>query len=114
MIHNFYLENQTMSERLRWVKEKIVSNNDCSRYYHQQMVKQETICALGWDSPWQGPCSGDGGSPLVINEFGTWTQIGVFSFFHDNGCESGHPSGFVRITSYFDWIAKTAAYSFRP
>lgn len=103
-----------MSNRLQWVKEKVISNSDCSRSYHQQMVKQETICAYGWDSPWKGPCNGDGGGALVINEFGIWTQIGVFSFFHESGCETGYPSGYARITSYYDWIAKTAAYSFRP
>lgn len=78
------------------------------------MVKSETICSIGWNSPWQGPCSGDGGGALVINEFGTWTQIGVFSFYHESGCESGHPSGSVRITSYMDWITKIAGYAFRP
>lgn len=64
----------------------------------------------------EGPCNGDGGGPLFINEVGTCTQIGVFSFFHETGCETGCETGFgfVRITSYFDWITRTAGYSFRP
>lgn len=103
-----------MSNRLQWVKLKVISNFECGKSYHQQMVQQQTVCAIGWCNPWEGPCSGDGGAALVINEFGTWTQIGVFSFFHETGCENGHPSGYVRITSYFDWIAQIAGYSFRP
>lgn len=95
-----------MPNRLQWAKQKIITNFECGKSYHQQkMVKLETICSIGWDSPWQYACSGDGG---------VWTQIGVFSFFHETGCETGQPSGFVRITSYFDWIAKIAGYSFRP
>ncbi|KAG4066036.1 hypothetical protein HA402_001283 [Bradysia odoriphaga] len=107
-------KNQSMSERLQWVKVKVISNFDCGKSYHPQMIKQETLCSIGWDNPWQGPCRGDGGGALALNEFGTWTQIGIFSFIHATGCDTGHPSGYVRVTSYFDWIASVAGYAFRP
>ncbi|KAJ6645747.1 Collagenase [Pseudolycoriella hygida] len=106
--------DQTLSNRLRWVKVKVISNVECRKSYRPEMIQAETICAVGWSSPWQVPCSGDGGGALAINEFGTWTQIGIFSFFHETGCESGYPSGFVRITSYFEWITQITGYLFRP
>lgn len=42
-----------MSNRLQWVKEKVISNTECNKSYNQQWVKQEIICASGWDSPWK-------------------------------------------------------------
>lgn len=103
-----------MSERLQWVKQRVISNQDCLKNYNTQMIQAPQMCATGWDNPWQSSCFGDGGGALVINEFGTWTQIGVMSFIHANGCQDGRPTGFSRITSYIDWISKTASYSFRP
>lgn len=45
------------------------------------------------------------GGPLVINEGGVWTQVGIVSFVSNKGCTSGHPSGYVRTTSFLNWIA---------
>lgn len=45
------------------------------------------------------------GGPLVINEDGVWTQIGIVSFVSNKGCSSGHPSGYVRTTSFLNWIS---------
>lgn len=103
-----------MSERLQWVKQRIISNQECLAHFQAQMIQPAQVCTMGWDSPWQASCFGDGGGALVVNEFGTWTQVGVMSFIHLNGCQDARPTGFVRVSSYFDWIAKTATYSFRP
>lgn len=103
-----------MSERLQWVKQRVISNTDCLKSFNTQMIQGQQMCAIGWDSPWQGGCFGDGGGALVLNEYGTWTQIGIMSFIHQQGCEAGFPVGFTRITQHIDWISKTAAYSFRP
>lgn len=78
------------------------------------MIQAPQMCTVGWENPWQASCFGDGGGALVINEWGTWTQMGVMSFIHLNGCQDGRPTGFVRVSAYIDWISKTAAYSFRP
>lgn len=45
------------------------------------------------------------GGPLVIDEGGIWTQIGIVSFVSNRGCSSGDPSGYVRTTSFLNWIS---------
>lgn len=45
------------------------------------------------------------GGPLVLNEGDFWTQIGIVSFVSNKGCSSGHPAGYVRITSFLNWIS---------
>jgi secreted trypsin-like serine protease len=48
---------------------------------------------------------GDSGGPLVLKEDdGRYTEVGIVSFGHVNGCEFGYPVAFTRITSYLDWI----------
>jgi len=48
---------------------------------------------------------GDSGGPLVFREDdGNYTEVGVVSFGHIDGCEKGYPGVFTRVTSYLDWI----------
>jgi secreted trypsin-like serine protease len=35
---------------------------------------------------------------------GRWTAIGIVSFGSSNGCTSGYPDAFTRVSSYLDWI----------
>jgi secreted trypsin-like serine protease len=57
---------------------------------------------------------GDSGGPLVVYEAdGQPCQIGIVSFGGD-GCESGEPAVFTRITEYLDWLEQTAGVSIRP
>lgn len=51
---------------------------------------------------------GDSGGALVINNGNSYTQIGVVSFVSSNGCASGYPSGYVRVTSYLSWLSANA------
>jgi len=51
---------------------------------------------------------GDSGSPLVIDNGITYTQIGIVSFVSNKGCTYGLPSGYTRVTSYLDWIKTNA------
>jgi nucleoid DNA-binding protein len=54
----------------------------------------------------EGFCYGDNGAPLMIKKpNGRWTAIGAASFVI-NGCQSGDPNGFTRLTANLDWIAK--------
>lgn len=73
-----------------------------------------TICAIGWESNDQSTCNGDSGGPLVIDEGGVYTQIGIVSFVSNQGCASGHPAGYVRLTSFLNWISKNAGIKIRP
>lgn len=84
------------------------------------------MCGIGWESGDQNACNGDSGmfensfcgdihlflrfffvlgGPLVLNENGIWTQIGVVSFVSNKGCSSGHPAGYARTTSFLNWIS---------
>lgn len=78
------------------------------------MVQPSTICAVGINNSKQAPCFGDNGGALVINEINGWTQIGIASFHHALGCESGNPAGFVRVTSALDWISSVSSVPIRP
>lgn len=60
-----------MSEELKWVKEKLFSNAVCGESYQPPVIQSDISGAIGWDNPWQGPCTGDGRGSLSINEFGT-------------------------------------------
>lgn len=89
----------------------------CQGYFgnDQNIVNSDVVCALPVNGR-QGACAGDGSAPLFINEFGEWTLIGTLSFLHSqNSCgRQPTPSGFTRITSHYDWIARTTGYNFRP
>lgn len=114
IISTILLDNITLSARLQWVRQRVITNQECSFHYQTQMVQAQQMCVIGWENPWQASCFGDGGGALVLNEWGTWTQVGVMSFIHLNGCQDARPTGFVRVSAHIDWIAKTAGYSFRP
>lgn len=95
----------------------ILSNRACLSQYgnDQQLISPAVICAQSFDVR-QGVCNGDGGTPLAVNEHGAWTLIGSLSFLHMTGScgRKSAPAAFTRITSHFDWIAKTTGYQFRP
>lgn len=108
---------QNVSDFLMYSEGRIISNRACLGQYgnDQQLISPAVICSQSLDSR-QGACNGDGGAPLVINEHGTWTLIGTLSFLHSKGScgRQPAPAAFTRITSHFDWIAKTTGYQFRP
>ncbi|XP_031638028.1 chymotrypsin-1-like isoform X2 [Contarinia nasturtii] len=67
-------------------------------------VKVSNLCTFnGFD---EGVCSGDSGTPLVLGDevvgLGNWIL---------NGCATGNPDVFVRISHFYDWIKeKTEAF----
>jgi len=48
---------------------------------------------------------GDSGGPLVYDINGVYNLVGVVSFGHASGCESGWPTVYSRVTAYLSWIA---------
>lgn len=112
-----YVAASNISEVLLFSEARVISNQVCRGYFNNDasLVNNDVACALSVDGR-QGACLGDGGTSLFINDFGEWTLIGTLSFLHSqHSCgRAPTPAGFARITSYFDWIGKTANYSFRP
>lgn len=100
-----YAESQALSPELQWVDKRIISNSQCTRTYGPSVVLMSTVCTIGGQYNEQGTCNGDSGGPLIIDEGGVWTQIGVVSFVSNQGCGSGYPAGYVRTTSFLNWIA---------
>lgn len=108
-----------MSEFLLFTKKRIISNQECLSYFNNNtnLVRPQILCAYSFDIR-EAPCNGDGGGPLAINEYGTWTLLGALSFLHGEGsCGRRHvPAVYTRLTPriYTDWIRRTANYQFRP
>lgn len=102
-------DNSTVaSQFLQFTNLTVISNEACAEYYGTNVVIESTLCALGYDFKNQSSCSGDSGGPLVTYQQGAWTQIGVVSFVTSYACESGNPSGYIRTTSFLEWISQNA------
>lgn len=126
--------NTQVSDRLMYVNVRVIGNSECSALYGTDIVRAFTLCSRGWDSNKQGTCQGDSGKvfmlsfrlkahlnrilggPLVMydNNLGDNIQIGVVSFVSSRGCEAEDPAGFVRVTSYLDWIRQNTGIQIRP
>lgn len=91
---------------LQWVHMRVIPNAQCERIYGQSVVVSHVICSVSFDQPDnQGHCNGDSGGPLIINERGVNTLIGIASFGAASGCHLGYPSGSMRVANFVHWIA---------
>lgn len=111
------VDNKTVSDTLLFSEQRIIPNTACVGFYDNdlQLITSKVICSLSVDMR-QGACPVDRAAPLVVNEFGSYTLIGIMSFMHRTGnCgQQPVPAVFTRITSHFDWIAQVTHYQFRP
>ncbi|XP_022121949.2 collagenase [Pieris rapae] len=87
----------TTGQTLNHVDLTVISNQECARTF-AAFVVSSTLCVSGANG--KSTCSGDGGSPLVVND----ELIGLASFESASGCQRNLPAGFTRITSYNTWI----------
>jgi len=86
---------------LQYADLKVIENSVCAQTYGST-IASSTLCAATPGG--KSTCNGDSGGPYAMNMGGKLTQIGVTSFVSSAGCESGKPAGFVRVTSFRDWI----------
>ncbi|XP_067623815.1 brachyurin-like [Eurosta solidaginis] len=86
---------------LKFATFKVISNDVCAEvYWYMNGIDSGKMCTVSANR--EGVCAGDSGGPLVVAN--TDLQIGIISFFSNNGCEAGEPSGYTRVTSYLYWI----------
>lgn len=88
-----------ISDVLRWVSTRIMTNAACSSYFR---ILDNNICASGLNG--KGSCNGDSGGPLTSDYEGTQVQVGVVSFGSALGCTIGFPHVYARVTEFIPWI----------
>lgn len=106
-----------MSETLLYTEGRVIPNTACVGFFsnNMELINPKVTCTMSVNMH-DGACVGDAGAPLVINEYGTNTLVGLLSFLHITGnCgQSPVPAVFTRITSHFDWISRVTNYQIRP
>merc|ERR1711962_1745049 len=84
---------------LKEVDIKVTSDEVCKAIYR---VDSSNICAM---APGKNSCKGDSGGPLIVQENGKWTLVGVVNGGHSKGCAApGIPAVYGRVTEVMDWI----------
>ncbi|XP_061395913.1 serine protease 1-like [Musca vetustissima] len=101
-------DDSTVSPNLNYVPLKIISNTLCAATYGSSVVTSNTICVATTGGT--STCQGDSGGPLVLES--NQVLVGVTSFVAAAGCAEGYPSGFVRVTSYLQWIKAITGISY--
>ncbi|EDW82234.2 uncharacterized protein Dwil_GK25688, partial [Drosophila willistoni] len=93
------------SAQLLKVYLQFVHNQQCQLFYPpdvlQNGVIDSQICA-GDSTRQQDTCQGDSGGPLLMRENQLMYVVGITSL--GQGCASGPPSIYSRVSSYLDWI----------
>ncbi|XP_067645023.1 serine protease 1-like [Eurosta solidaginis] len=98
----------SVSPTLQYASLQVIDNTVCAKTYGSLSVTSKTICTA--TPAGTSTCSGDSGGPLVMESSGV--LAGVTSFVSSAGCQSGAPAGFVRVTSYLDWIKANSGISY--
>ncbi|XP_022126141.2 collagenase [Pieris rapae] len=77
---------------------RVISNDECRRSY---AFIEDSILCVNTEGGTVSTCGGDSGGPLTVGS----SLIGITSFGHVAGCESGYPAAFSRVTSFQSWIS---------
>ncbi|EDV44018.2 uncharacterized protein Dana_GF18778 [Drosophila ananassae] len=85
----------------------IVSESNCTLQLPQVLVQPSSICAKKVGA---GPCSSDGGGPLMLREGNVWVLRGVVSGGRINvkerTCDLTKPSVFTDVAKHIDWVRR--------
>ncbi|XP_017012436.3 serine protease 3-like [Drosophila takahashii] len=87
------------SKNLMYATFEVISVAECQKVWSEIVASSRVICVRTTSKT--SICQGDGGGPLVL---GGKYLIGVSAFVSEKGCQANQPAGFVRVTSYLDWI----------
>lgn len=93
----------TMATELRFVTNVIMTNAACAAV-HGALIQATTLCTA--TSATAGSiCSGDAGSPLVLQQRSRRIQVAIANIDESADCNAGRPARYTRISPYLDWIA---------
>ncbi|XP_017076703.2 enteropeptidase [Drosophila eugracilis] len=85
----------------------IVIESNCIEELPHVLVQPSTLCAKKTGA---GPCSSDGGGPLMLREQDVWVLRGVISGGAINEkertCELSKPSVFTDVAKHIDWVRR--------
>ncbi|XP_017050209.1 serine protease snake [Drosophila ficusphila] len=93
------------SAQLLKVPLKSVSNEECQVHYQVDQLAQgllSTQLCAGDISGERDTCQGDSGGPLIMQDGPLGYIVGITSL--GQGCASGPPSVYTRVSSFVDWI----------
>lgn len=93
-------DGSDLPDWMQCVDLQVMSNSECQQTYGSGTVRDNIICVRTPEG--KSTCSGDSGGPLVSHD--GKKLIGVTNWVSSAGCQSGHPSGFQRVTYHLDWI----------
>uniref|UniRef100_A0A6E8VRS9 Peptidase S1 domain-containing protein n=1 Tax=Anopheles coluzzii TaxID=1518534 RepID=A0A6E8VRS9_ANOCL len=99
------------SDVIMYTSNPVMTNAACVSAWNIILVSDQNVCldATGGRSV----CNGDSGGPLTVQDGGESLEIGIASFVSAQGCASGIPSVWVRISFYRDFIEQNSDYVFR-
>lgn len=97
------------SDTLNKVNLTVISNRNCSETYGVFLIRSSTLCATWSEEMGESTCQGDSGGPLALISGTNTTLVGVTSFGSAEGCASGAPSAYARVSSFNQWIEDTIA-----
>ncbi|KAF4526861.1 hypothetical protein B566_EDAN013915 [Ephemera danica] len=103
----------TLSENLLYVDVEIIDNQDCVNAYGPNNMPNSKLC-ISTQGGTEGPCHGDSGGPLFLTHNGELIVVGTVSFGAKQGCTSGYPDVYSRLSVYLDWIAEHGGPAVRP
>jgi hypothetical protein len=86
---------ETGSHSIPLMEAEVLRVPDSQCYFDPSIV----LCALNTE-PFRTVCSGDSGGPLI--DIGTKSLVGIVAF--GPGCDKSRPSGYTRVSAYFDWL----------
>merc|ERR1719153_505379 len=88
-------EGFSQLEQLMEVDLNTITNTECKAAYSSSKITDSMICA---PNPGKDSCQNDSGGPLITDEGGYYSQIGVVSW--GKGCaDPGYPGVYARVTS---------------
>lgn len=101
---NTYAGQQAPTESLRYGETVIQGSRWCKRNAAPFEASLQ-LCTLDAPSYQAGPCEGDSGGPLMVNDpaAGGLVEVGVTSE-GPSGCETTQPSIFTRVSAISSWV----------